>query len=276
MVGSTRVEEPLPHADPGARERVEERRLAGVGVAGERHGGHGRGLATGSHHVAVAPNADEPAAQGGDPVARQAAVGLDLRLARTPGPDAAVHAARAEALEVGPEAPHAREVVLELGELDLELALGRVRVVGEDVEDDRRAVDDRHVERRLEVALLARRELVVGGDQVRAGALDLRAQLVELAATEVAVRVGFGPDLDQLAGGRDSGRAEELLELGERIGPVGGRPRGDADRERALARAKVAHPASRPAISVIRAPFSASAFTPKQCKGGLAGSPGVG
>ena len=60
-----------------------------------------------------------------------------------------------------PQPAHAREVVLELGQLDLELALGRVGVVGEDVEDDRGAVDHRHVERLLEVALLARAELVV-------------------------------------------------------------------------------------------------------------------
>ena len=113
------------------------------------------------------------APQGGDPVAGEAAVGLDLRLARAPGADAAVHAPGAEALEVGPQAAHPGEVVLELRELHLELALGRVRVVGEDVEDHRGAVDHRDVERRLEVALLARRELVVAGDQVGARALDL-------------------------------------------------------------------------------------------------------
>ena len=75
----------------------------------------------------------EPALQRGDPVARQPAVGLDLRLARAPGADAA-----AEPLEVRPQAAHPREVVLELRQLDLELALGAVGVGGEDVEDDRR------------------------------------------------------------------------------------------------------------------------------------------
>ena len=67
---------------------------------------------------------------------------------------------------MGPQAPHAGEVVLELGQLDLELALGAVGVVGEDVEDHGGAVDHRHAERRLEVSLLARSELVVAGDQV--------------------------------------------------------------------------------------------------------------
>jgi len=41
-----------------------------------------------------------------------------------------------------PQAAHPREVVLELGQLDLELALGARRVLGEDVEDQLRPVDD--------------------------------------------------------------------------------------------------------------------------------------
>ena len=52
------------------------------------------------------------------------------------------------------------------------LPSARVRVAGEDVEDHRRAVDDRHAERLLEVALLARAELVVAGDHVRVRCRD--------------------------------------------------------------------------------------------------------
>ena len=55
-----------------------------------------------------------------------------------------------------PHAAHAREVVLELRELDLELSLGRRRVLGEDVEDQLRPVDDARVERVLEEPLLRR------------------------------------------------------------------------------------------------------------------------
>ena len=108
-----------------------------------------------------------------------------------------------EALEVGPQAAHPREVVLELGELDLELALGGVGVGGEDVEDDRRAIDHRHAERRLQVALLAGRELVVAGDEVGVGGGDLRLHLVELAGAQVGVGVragrGAGPSLPTAA-----------------------------------------------------------------------------
>src|SRR3712207_7023173 len=45
------------------------------------------------------------------------------------------------------------------GQLDLKLALRRRGVPGEDVEDDRGAVDDRDLERLLEVALLPRAQL---------------------------------------------------------------------------------------------------------------------
>src|SRR2546430_11193246 len=106
------------------------------------------------HHRARGLGPLEAALERGYPVTRQPAVRLDLRLARAPGADAA-----AKALEVRPQAAHAREVVLELSELHLELALGGVRVVGEDVEDDRRAVDHGHADLLLEVALLARHEL---------------------------------------------------------------------------------------------------------------------
>src|SRR3954447_18211741 len=168
-----------------------------------------RALALGAHDRARALDVVELAAQRGDAVARQAAVGLDLALAWASGADAAVDAPGAEALEVRPQAAHAGEVVLELRELDLELALRRVGVVGEDVEDDRGAVDDRHrVERLLEVALLARAELIVAGDHVGVGALDRRLELLDLAGAEVAVGMGVLAVLDELADGGDARGAQ--------------------------------------------------------------------
>ena len=60
-----------------------------------------------------------------------------------------------------PHASHTGEVVLELSELDLELPLGADRMLGEDVEDELRAVDDPCRERVLEPPLLSGRQLVV-------------------------------------------------------------------------------------------------------------------
>ncbi len=143
-----------------------------------------------------------------------------------------------------PQAPHPGQVVLELGELDLELAGGAVRVVGEDVEDDRGAIDHGNAERRLEVALLSRCELVVAGDEVGAAARDRGPQLLELAAAEVAVGIGLGPLLDHARLGGDAGGAQELAELDE-IGVLAGETAHDADRDGALARPRVADRARR-------------------------------
>jgi hypothetical protein len=144
-----RVEQAVANADGSAGERVQQRRLAGIRVARERHRRQVRPLPLGPHRRATGPHAGELSLQGGDPVTREAPVGLDLGLAGTPRPDAA-----AEPLEMRPQAPHTREVVLELRELDLELSLGAVGVRGKDVENDRRAVDHRHPERVLEVSFL--------------------------------------------------------------------------------------------------------------------------
>ncbi len=205
-----RVEQAVAHADLRAGQRVEQRRLAGVGVADERDRRQRGALALGALHGAGALDVLQAALERGDAIAREAAVGLDLRLAGAPRADAA-----AEALEVGPQPAHAREVVFELGELDLELALGAVRMRGEDVEDHGRAVDDRHADGLLEVALLARRQLVVAGDQVRVGGLRGGLRLGDLAGPEVSVRVRRFAALDHLADDADAGGAQQLGQLGE-------------------------------------------------------------
>ena len=84
-----------------------------------------------------------------------------------------------------PHAAHARQVVLELRELDLQLPLGARRVLREDVEDQLRAVDDARVERVLEVALLRGIELVVDDHALGARLREALLQLLELALADV-------------------------------------------------------------------------------------------
>ena len=179
-----RLEEAVGRRHLGAREHVQERRLADVRVARERHARHLVALAPAAHRRALLAQLAQATAQQRDARARQPAVGLELRLARASRADAA-----AEALEVLPHAAHALHVVLELRELDLELARRRVRVQREDVEDHARAVDDAHAELVLEHALLARRELVLGHDDLGLELLRQLLQLLELAAADVGARV---------------------------------------------------------------------------------------
>ena len=131
-----------------------------------------------------------------------------------------------EPLEVLPHAPHALQRVLELGQLDLELALGGVRVLGEDVQDDRRAVDHPHLQRILERALLARRKLVVRDDHLCIDRRQQLAQLVELARPEVGARIGAAAVLDERCDRPHSRGPQELAHLPQLVRAVGARQQG--------------------------------------------------
>ncbi len=225
------MEQPPGDRSLRAGEGVQQRGLAGVGVARQRDRRQVRALALGAHRAARGLRPLQAPLERGDPVARQAAVGLDLALARAPGADTG-----AQALEMGPQAAHAGEVVLELRQLDLQLALGGVRVPGEDVEDHRGAVQHGHPHLLLEVALLPRRELVVDHHQVRVCFLHGGLELRQLPAPEVAVGVRLRAPLRHLPRRRDARGAQQLAQLLE-VRLVGWR----RDQERTLARARVAN-----------------------------------
>ena len=114
-----------------------------------------------------------------------------------------------------PHPAHPRQVVLELRELDLELSLRGDGVLGEDVEDQLRPVDDAGRERVLERALLHRVELVVDQQHLGVVVAVRRLQLLELALADVPPRIGVRATLDDLGDRSDAGRARELPELGE-------------------------------------------------------------
>ena len=121
-----------------------------------------------------------------------------------------------------PHAAHAREVVLELRELDLELALGRDGVLREDVEDELGPVDDAGLELVLEQPLLRRRQLVVDEQHLGLRAAVLLLQLVELPLADVAAGIGLRAVLDDACDGLDARRPGELLELPELVVGIDG------------------------------------------------------
>ncbi len=145
-----------------------------------------------------------------DPAAREPAVGLELGLAGAARADAA-----AEALEVLPHSTHPRQVVLELGEFDLELSLGGDGVLREDVENQLRPVDDARLHDVLELPLLNRAELVVDEKRLCVRLRERLLQLDQLPLADIRARLGMGPVLDELADRLDARGARELLELAE-------------------------------------------------------------
>src|SRR6185295_771990 len=143
-------------------ERVEERRLACVGVADQRDAERLVLLACTPLRAALALDALELLANALDALADHAAIELDLCFARA--------AARADAaalpLEVAPAAHQSRREVLQPRQVDLELAFVAARALAEDLEDEHRANDNGATEVALEVALLRRRQRLVEDDDL--------------------------------------------------------------------------------------------------------------
>src|SRR5690606_27432664 len=121
--------------------------------------------------VACGDHLAEPAAQLGHPGVDPAPVGLDLGLAGAAQAHAAVAAGAPAGLPGQRPAPAAqpRQQVAELGQLDLGLALAAPRVLGEDVQDERGAVDDLDLDHVLQLPELAGGQLTVADDGVGAG-----------------------------------------------------------------------------------------------------------
>ncbi len=106
--------------------------------------------AAGSRHLF------EALAQGHDPLSNAAAIDFQLGLSGAARTDTS-----AQPRQVLPMAGQARQEVLELGQLDLQLARLRTSTPGEDIQDELSSIDDFDVEPVLEIPLLRRSELVV-------------------------------------------------------------------------------------------------------------------
>ncbi len=220
VVRVERREQAVRHEYVGTREAVEQRRLAGVGVADEAD----RELVGARAHLAQAPLLDlhELAPQVEHTLAQEALVGLQLRLARATRADRLTLVA----LEVRPHALEPRQQVLRLRELDLQPRLTRARAAREDVEDqlpsDRAPAPVQAFSRLRD---LGRGEVVVDDDEVGAEALRQGAHLGGLAGADPRGGVGLGAVLDDPVEDVDAGGVGEARELLER-GVVGLRVAG--------------------------------------------------
>ena len=148
------------------------------------------------------------------------AIELDLRLTRSARSHA--RAARADLTtglathRVTPTA-QSRQEVLELRQFDLGLALAALRVLAEDVEDDRGPVDDLDLHDIFERAPLAGRKLGVGDDGIGADGGDKVAQLRRLAAPDVGRRIGMRAPLQHAVEDDRTGRLGERSELAQAV-----------------------------------------------------------
>ena len=144
-----------------AGQPVEERALAGVGVAHQGHSRNRNGLAPLALLTANALHRVEIDLQLVDAPLNLAPIGFELRFAGPARADAAAKLRHGFA-----SAGEARQHVFELRQLHLQLALARSGMAGKDVEDELRAVEHAAWQRSLQVAQLRRAQVVIEEHQV--------------------------------------------------------------------------------------------------------------
>ncbi len=215
----------------GGGERVQERRLAGVGVADDGDDGQAPPRALLAALLAAHALVLDLLLKTVDAVAHAAAVGLKLGLAGAAPADAA-RQPREGRVVPGDET---RQHVAQLRQLDLNLALARLRALREDVEDELRAVDDLEVCGFGDSAHLRGAQLAVEDEQVGAEPQGADDQLVELAAPEHRARVDGLAALDGLVHDDQSGRGRQLAEFRHRLFGLADRGGRDADEDGAVA-----------------------------------------
>ena len=144
-----------------------------------------------------------------DPLAHLAAIHLELALAL-----AAAHAnAALLPRQVRPEARQPRQQVVQLRQLHLELAFTRAGALGEDVENQRCAVENLALENLLEVAALRRGEFLVEHYRVHPFLRTLIGELSSLAGADERRGVHPVEPLRAAPGDLPAGRADQFLQF---------------------------------------------------------------
>ncbi len=180
MVGSSVANSVSSAKYLGPGQRVEQGRLAGIGVADQRHRRVGHALARFAMQAARTAHLLELLADDVDALADDAAVGLDLRLAGT----AEKTEAAALPLKVGPGPDQPALLIDEMGELDLQAPFPRPRPLAEDLEDQPGAIEHLGVPCPFEVALLHGCERVIDDDQRSILGAHQSCKLFDLAGAE--------------------------------------------------------------------------------------------
>ncbi len=121
-----------------------------------------------------------------------AAVDFQLRFTRTPHADAA-----ALPRQVRPHAGQPRQQILQLRQLDLQLAVLRLRALRKNIENQLRPIQNLPLENLLQIAALRGTQLIVENHRADVLLLAKLRQFARLARPDVIGRRRRGPPLDR-------------------------------------------------------------------------------
>ena len=175
-------------------------------------------LATGALCEAMLPHLLQLAADAGDAILHAAAVGFELGFTVTPHADAARLPG-----QVTPEARQPREEMLKLREFNLELAFAGAGALGEDVENERGAVEHLAFEDFLEIAALSGGKFIVENDGIDFFAAAVGGEFVRLAAADEGAGDGRVEFLRAIPDDLSAGAGGQLLQFCEGILEIPGR-----------------------------------------------------
>ena len=179
-----RREQLVLHIHIAARHLVQQCRFARVGVADQRDDGDFVLLAALAAQFALLLHRIQAAAEFRHALADVAAVHFQLRFARPARADAARQPRQHQALP-----NQAAGLVLQLRQFDLQLALGGRCALGENVQDQRRAVNHLHAQNLLQIARLNARQFLVKNAQISFQCLTLPAQFIRAPAPDEQRRI---------------------------------------------------------------------------------------
>ena len=148
--GIERGEQLIGHVGARLDQRIEQGRLAGIGIADQRNVEGFAPLALAALRTALTPHFRQSLAGAPYRVADHSAVQLDLRFAGAAAPADAT----ALTLQVRPAAHQPGAQVLQARQFDLQLALVTSRTLREDLEDEEGAVVNRHAGMTFQISLL--------------------------------------------------------------------------------------------------------------------------
>ena len=212
-------EQGVLHHHLGVGEQVEQGGLARVRVPDDRDGGHMVPGAVLPLRLTGGRHGVDLTAQLGHAGTDAATVEFDLRLTGPARADSGTACDTATGLPGQRLTPTAqtRQEVFELGEFDLGLAFAGFRVLGEDVEDERDAVDDLDLDDVLESAPLAGGEFGVDDHGVGADAGDDIGEFGGLALAEVGTWVRLVAALDERVEDFGTGCFGQGCEFADRV-----------------------------------------------------------